>query len=182
MRVIDYLCAKYRTNNPTTMLYGEAKAFGVHYPLPRRWLKVHGETEITPAMAESLKAALQKQLRNKTSDGTRELATRGLEVLERAWLQIKTKPEPYDPAFLQSKAWKRLRYQALKTYGARCQACGATPECGAKLNVDHIKPRALFPSLALTLTNLQVLCGDCNEGKGNWDMTDFRSLTPAQAE
>ena len=44
------------------------------------------------------------------------------------------------------------------------------------LNVDHIKPRFLFPDLALRLDNLQVLCGDCNEGKGNWDMTDWRQI------
>lgn len=40
--------------------------------------------------------------------------------------------------------------------------------------LDHIKPRRLFPELALVVENLQVLCGDCNEGKGNWDMTDAR--------
>lgn len=42
------------------------------------------------------------------------------------------------------------------------------------MNVDHIKPRRLFPWLALELKNLQVLCHDCNHGKGNWDQTDWR--------
>jgi hypothetical protein len=180
MKVIDYLSAKYRTKKPTTMLYVEAKVFGVQYPLPSGWLKVHGDAEITVSMAEELKKALQKQLQTKTRETTRDMAERGLQILERAWLQLKTKPKPHASDFLQSKAWKRLRYQALRTYGARCQACGATPESGARLNVDHIKPRALFPSLALTLSNLQVLCSDCNEGKGNWDMTDFRVLTPSE--
>ena len=44
------------------------------------------------------------------------------------------------------------------------------------MNVDHIKPRRLFPDLALSLDNLQVLCHECNHGKGNWDMTDWREL------
>ena len=40
--------------------------------------------------------------------------------------------------------------------------------------VDHIKPRSRYPALELTLTNLQVLCNDCNMGKSNDDETDFR--------
>lgn len=52
--------------------------------------------------------------------------------------------------------------------------CGATPATGAVMNVDHIKPRKLYPHLALDVDNLQILCSDCNHGKGNWDMTDWR--------
>ncbi len=78
-------------------------------------------------------------------------------------------------AFLSTYAWRKLRMEALKKYGARCQCCGATPADGAVMNVDHIKPRKKWPSLALDLNNLQVLCHDCNHGKGNWDETDWRS-------
>ena len=42
---------------------------------------------------------------------------------------------------------------------------------GVRVHVDHIKPRRLFPSLALVESNLQVLCEVCNHGKGNWDQT-----------
>lgn len=76
--------------------------------------------------------------------------------------------------FLQSYEWRRVRMQALKKHGARCQCCGASPATGAVMNVDHIKPRRIYPELALDITNLQVLCGECNHGKGNWDMTDWR--------
>jgi 5-methylcytosine-specific restriction endonuclease McrA len=78
-------------------------------------------------------------------------------------------------AFLSTYAWRKLRMEALKKYGSRCQCCGATPADGAVMNVDHIKPRKKWPSLALDLNNLQVLCHDCNHGKGNWDKTDWRS-------
>jgi hypothetical protein len=78
-------------------------------------------------------------------------------------------------AFLDSFEWRQLRMVVLKKYGAKCQCCGATPATNAVINVDHIKPRRLFPELALDENNLQVLCGPCNHGKGNWDMTDWRS-------
>jgi hypothetical protein len=77
--------------------------------------------------------------------------------------------------FLSTFEWRKLRMVALKKYGARCQACGASPKDGVtQLNVDHIKPRKLFPELALDENNLQVLCDACNHGKGNWDQTDWR--------
>lgn len=76
--------------------------------------------------------------------------------------------------FLSAYEWRKLRMQALKLHGRRCMCCGASPETGAVMNVDHIKPRKLFPSLALDINNLQVLCHECNHGKGNWDQTDWR--------
>jgi 5-methylcytosine-specific restriction endonuclease McrA len=76
--------------------------------------------------------------------------------------------------FLSTYAWRRLRMEALKKYGPKCMCCGATPANGAVMNVDHIKPRKFYPNLALDLANTQILCHDCNHGKGNWDKTDWR--------
>lgn len=76
--------------------------------------------------------------------------------------------------FLRSFEWRQLRMMALKQYGARCVCCGATPADGIRIHVDHIKPRRDFPELALKMSNLQILCEDCNHGKGNWDQTDWR--------
>ena len=85
----------------------------------------------------------------------------------------------YDQAncdeFLSSYQWRQLRMVAIKKHGARCQCCGASAATGAVIHVDHIKPRRLFPELALDLENLQILCHDCNHGKGNWDQTDWRN-------
>lgn len=82
-------------------------------------------------------------------------------------------------AFLESYEWRRLRMTVLKRDGRKCACCGASPETGAVMNVDHIKPRRIFPELALDPNNLQVLCGECNHGKGNWDMTDWRQKVEA---
>lgn len=77
--------------------------------------------------------------------------------------------------FLQSFEWRKLRMVALKKYGPKCQCCGASVKDGAVMNVDHIKPRKHYPELALDVDNLQILCHECNHGKGNWDMTDWRA-------
>jgi 5-methylcytosine-specific restriction endonuclease McrA len=79
-----------------------------------------------------------------------------------------------DDKFYKSIEWRSLRYQALKNCNGCCQLCGASQHDGIKLHVDHIKPRSRFPELALVLSNLQVLCDDCNIGKGGWDDTDWR--------
>lgn len=83
-------------------------------------------------------------------------------------------PAPESNEFLESYAWRRVRMEALKKHGAVCQCCGASRKTGAVVHVDHIKPRKLYPHLALDINNLQVLCHECNHGKGNWDMTDWR--------
>lgn len=95
------------------------------------------------------------------------------------------KPKVYAPTFKVTKdvtgddflmtfEWRKVRMIALKKHGARCQCCGASPADGVRINVDHIKPRKTHPELALDVNNLQVLCGECNHGKGNWDNTDWR--------
>lgn len=72
--------------------------------------------------------------------------------------------------FYKSWEWKRARYDTGGRYGWRCMACGD------KLNIriDHIKPLRKYWDLRLDRDNLQVLCNDCNMGKGSRDETDFR--------
>jgi hypothetical protein len=77
--------------------------------------------------------------------------------------------------FLNSYQWRQLRIDALSRYGSRCMCCGAEQKDGVVMNVDHIRPRKLYPSLALVFDNLQVLCNVCNHGKGNWLEHDWRS-------
>ena len=77
--------------------------------------------------------------------------------------------------FLNSWEWRTLRYKVILKYGRRCMCCGASPDDGQTvIHVDHIKPRHTHPELALDASNLQVLCGVCNQGKGAWDDTDHR--------
>lgn len=76
--------------------------------------------------------------------------------------------------FYKSKEWRRLRYQAFSKYGNNCCVCGRGPSDGMVMHVDHIKPRSLHPHLALEITNLQVMCHECNVSKGNRDEFKWR--------
>ena len=71
--------------------------------------------------------------------------------------------------FYRTKAWRELRLSILLASDCSCKICGNTSEKGAVLHVDHIKPRSLYPELALDEGNLQVLCEDCNIGKSDSD-------------
>jgi 5-methylcytosine-specific restriction endonuclease McrA len=76
--------------------------------------------------------------------------------------------------FYESREWRSLRYRILREQGGNCLLCGRGREHGVVLHVDHIKPRYHYPELELDPSNLQVLCEDCNMGKGASDQTDWR--------
>lgn len=62
----------------------------------------------------------------------------------------------------------RLRALVLMRDGARCQLCGATPQDGARLHVDHVKPWSKGGETVIE--NLQILCEPCNIGKSDIDV------------
>lgn len=85
-------------------------------------------------------------------------------------------------AFYISAEWRKLRYQALLKSNGCCEACGRSKHHGIVLHVDHVKPISKYPHLRLVLTNLQILCEDCNLGKSAWDETDWREADPRYGE
>ncbi len=84
------------------------------------------------------------------------------------------KPPVRVVGFYESDEWRLVRYEALKFNDGRCALCGHGRSDGVKLHVDHIKPRSKYPKLELSLSNLQVLCENCNAGKGARHADDWR--------
>lgn len=77
--------------------------------------------------------------------------------------------------FYASWEWKRLSYDVKQERGRTCECCGArAPK--VTIHTDHIKPLRKCWHLRLERTNMQILCEDCNMGKGSRDETDFRAL------
>lgn len=93
-----------------------------------------------------------------------------------AWAEERerAKQRRLEEDFYNSREWNEVRYFAFEKYGNYCLVCGRGRKHGAVLHVDHIKPRSKYPELALDIENLQILCADCNLGKGNRDDTDWR--------
>lgn len=170
MNVLEYLSNKYGTRLPTTITRVEAKILGIPYPLRKGWRQEFGHSLIRLDQVDAIQCALSvraaKQERRNKKHGA-AVTRAGLKAISRRGINATS------DAFLTSFEWRRVRMMALKRYGPVCQCCGASPP-EVKIHVDHIKPRRLFPHLALDLDNLQILCDVCNHGKGNWDMTDWR--------
>lgn len=85
--------------------------------------------------------------------------------------------------FYKTWEWRTLRMEVLKKYGPVCQCCGATrgdvdiSGNPVRIVVDHIKPLSRNWELRLDFNNLQILCDECNMGKGAWDETDWREAS-----
>jgi 5-methylcytosine-specific restriction endonuclease McrA len=136
--------------------------------------------EVLKMKSDNLQAAIRARLNNQAIADKRHKRKQSKQqqrITHTSTRKVKvsiSKARPASIDFLESYQWRKLRMEVLKKYGAICQCCGASRKTGAVINVDHIKPRKLFPHLALNINNLQVLCAACNHGKGNWDMTDWR--------
>lgn len=197
MNILQYLQAKYKVDRPFAITKAEAVAFGIPHPLKQGWLDKHGPREVTDFMLSRIKGAMSGKIEKRKKKGRvpSQYQLTALSLAERKsgpvtypsvknYTQPAAKPpkqpyiDPNSPEFLTSYQWRTLRMQALKLYGAVCMCCGDSPANGAVMNVDHIKPRKHFPHLALDIKNLQILCGACNQGKGNWDETDWRPTEP----
>jgi len=77
--------------------------------------------------------------------------------------------------FYSSALWKRVRVAVIEECEGRCQMCGRSyKNNGVTITVDHIVPISIDWSKRLDKSNLQILCEDCNYGKGNSYITDWR--------
>ena len=184
----------------TALTKREADIIGIPYPLCHGWPKKYKGILLSQSQQDQLQQALKVHRVSKKERRQARNKENYAKAIQYGWNPLGAKiTSPAIPAvtpvtrketaqkffsqsfafvatdaFLESFEWRKVRMAALKKYGPKCMCCGATPATGAVMNVDHIKPRKKFPELALNLDNLQILCHDCNHGKGNWDTTDWR--------
>lgn len=130
-----------------------------------------------------------------SQDEIEVLGTQFLKEAERVKRQPKKRQKRKgDPSpdrretFFRSWEWRTLRMEVLKERGRTCMCCGATAADKTpdgkriRIQVDHIKPISRYWHLRAKKSNLQVLCDECNQGKGAWDETDYRGTSQPFAE
>lgn len=167
-------------------LFGERTVMRKHSVVMkaiREALKVGADVSNEKALLEFMGRKVLGDIKNQISrewalrrQGVRHPRKKAKGTMIVEWIKTRTTQtiDPNLPGFLSSFEWRRLRMVVLEKRGARCECCGRTPSDGIKICVDHIKPRSMFPELALVESNLQVLCDDCNHGKGSLFQTDWR--------
>jgi len=178
MILVEYL-DKIRRSRALTN--AECRVLGIPYPPVRGWVGRYGKKNLSEDQVEEMRELVRKRRERRAANkvGKAEKKPKRQRIKDKP----KSIPSPtldinrIDPNasdFLMSYEWRVVRMMALEKYGSVCQCCGASPRTGAVMNVDHIKPRRLFPTLALDVDNLQILCHECNHGKSNWSQTDWR--------
>lgn len=75
--------------------------------------------------------------------------------------------------FYKSKAWKQFRFKMFTKLPNECSLCYAKEN----LHLDHIKARSIYPELAFDQNNMQILCVDCNIGKGTTRYRSRKTIT-----
>jgi 5-methylcytosine-specific restriction endonuclease McrA len=76
-----------------------------------------------------------------------------------------------------SPEWRRLRVKIIEEQNGECQMCGRShKKHGIIIHVDPIIPLSVDWSKRFDESNLQLLCEDCNLGKGNRYSTDWRRI------
>jgi 5-methylcytosine-specific restriction endonuclease McrA len=86
-------------------------------------------------------------------------------------------PQSEIDEFYKSWRWKNCRYRFRRIWKEKCVPicmCCRIDEMSQRLDVDHILPLRYNWTRRYDWNNLQVLCTDCNQGKGSWDRTDHR--------
>lgn len=144
------------------------KSWGIKWPPPKGWAKA------LRRQLQGLPPEDGPRKKNKPQVG-RKVQRPKLPPIE---LSLSTKQQRM--VFYESWEWRTLRKQVLNEQGYACQCCGSAPGdkmvsgANVRVVVDHIRPLSKYWNLRLDRNNLQVLCDECNQGKGAWDETDHR--------
>jgi len=162
-------CKKKNLNNPTKL---HCSDICKQKDLSRRERKKQREMELGMIKGRSPGVSLRVDVQNKKL--SRKRMRKKIKELQAEIRNLRNQKPSSQQAqgFYDTRAWRELRYKAIRRYGRRCMACGTQ---SGIIQVDHILPRLTHPHLELEFSNLQILCMDCNLGKSWKDRTDWRT-------
>jgi 5-methylcytosine-specific restriction endonuclease McrA len=142
--------------------------------LCRAYAESQGSSDAKPASVISASKFRKLRIEAKKKGRLQRDAVRLADRIQTASVPIAlSQPDEAIRQFYASWEWKRLSYDVKLERSRKCECCGAkAPE--VRIHTDHIKPIRKHWHLRLDRSNLQILCEDCNMGKGSRDETDFR--------
>ena len=103
-----------------------------------------------------------KKLKSKEAEGPKR------EAIEKPLPMDQILPFEVGQKFYKSRAWQKCRKIILATHEHKCSYCQRDLTYDREsINVDHIIPLRRYYSRRTEISNLQILCCDCNKAKGN---------------
>lgn len=78
-------------------------------------------------------------------------------------IKIRRYKKSTSTALYGTVSYQQWRNLVLKRDGYLCTKCRHKGSRSNPLQVDHIKPKSLYPSLALTVSNGRTLCKKCHK-------------------
>ena len=72
--------------------------------------------------------------------------------------------------------WLKKRFVIFERDGFKCRYCGRAAETGVVLEIDHVKPRSFGGSD--DMENLVTACHECNMGKADRLLEDYKAVVP----
>ncbi|RYZ89010.1 MAG: HNH endonuclease [Proteobacteria bacterium] len=75
-----------------------------------------------------------------------------------------------------------IKEALLKATFSKCMYCESKPLATASCDVEHIKPKSLFPNLIFVWENLGIVCKACNTAKSNRHNEQVPIVNPFEEE
>lgn len=180
---------KYQIKEPKGLIEDDVACLSFVASVALKYKKAHIESALVRSLKKSQKRKLKKNTREKIKVRgyvpIEKLIKRNDDVKDTDWDALATffsKPiedltvisHLPSSKFYQTPEWRTVRYFVLQSRGNNCECCSRGKKEDVPIHVDHIFARSKMPSHSLNLTNLQILCEDCNMAKSNIDYTDWR--------
>lgn len=91
------------------------------------------------------------------------------------------------PKEIKDRMWKNYRDSAIKEalFQAsfnKCAFCESKPGESGNIEIEHFRPKSLYPKLAFAWENLLPVCRKCNESKRSWDTGKEPIINPAEED
>lgn len=89
------------------------------------------------------------------------------------------------PKEIKDRMWQNYRHPDIKealfqASHNKCAFCESKPAESGNIEIEHFKPKSLYPQLAFAWENLLPVCRKCNESKSSWDTEKEPIINPTE--